>query len=328
MSPLRIVQGARAFARPARGTLVAIGNFDGVHRGHQALGQALVAQAEERALEPVVLTFHPHPSAVLGRAVRPTLTALTRKLELLTRQSAALHVVVEPFTLELAALEPEAFVQQVLVDALGAREVCVGDNFHFGRGRAGGVETLRALGARHGYEVWAQPLLADAQGPLSSSRVRDALASGDVAAATRLLGRPHSVEGLVEHGQGRGRTLGVPTANLGQLTEMLPAHGVYACVVDVLGDAGEPPVRALRTGVVNLGVRPTLEAGFSCEAHLFDWDAPLYGARLRVHLLERLREERRFDGVEALRAQLTLDLEAARAATAEVRPEPRAPGWY
>lgn len=305
---------------------MAIGNFDGVHRGHRAvLSQALAASRAE-GLRPVVLTFDPHPAVVVGRGALPALTSLERKLELLCRQGPELSVVVEPFTAELASTEPARFVTQLLVEQLRARVVLVGENFRFGRARAGDFALLEQLGRKHDFRALAAALERDAAGPVSSTRVRTALAAGDLAEVESLLGRPHALCGRVEQGQGRGRSIGVPTANLGGIAEAQPPHGVYAVLAD---ERRGGAFVALGGGVANFGVRPTLGAGPSFEVHLFDLDRDLYGRELRVHLLARLREERKFAGVEELRAQIARDMEQGRALTASRKPDPSALGaWY
>jgi riboflavin kinase/FMN adenylyltransferase len=312
--------------RPGAPSLVAIGNFDGVHRGHQAvLAQAAgVAAAERLAL--LVLTFDPHPATVVGRGVLPALTTLERKVELLCRARPELTVVVEPFTQQLAQTAPGDFVAALLVEQLAARVVLVGENFRFGRGRGGDFALLATLGQQFGFRALAATLERDEHGPISSTRIRGALSDGDLGEVTRLLGRPHALSGSVVAGQGRGRSIGVPTANLEAIGEARPPHGVYAVVVDE--QAGEG-FRKLAAGVANFGVRPTLDAGPSFEVHLFDTDRDLYGTVLRVHLLGRLREERKFSGVDELRAQIARDIEAARAITASCKPDPSAlPAWY
>ena len=307
-------------------SLVAIGNFDGVHRGHQAVLVEAVRTAQAAGLVPRVLTFDPHPAVVLGRGGLPALTSLPRKLELLGRQSSELEVVVEPFTLELAKTEPADFTRQLLVDALGAKVVLVGENFRFGRGRAGDFAKLLELGQEQGFRAQATSLQCDADGPVSSTRVRAALEAGKLDEVEALLGRPHALTGLVVPGQGRGRGIGVPTANLSEIAEALPPHGVYAVLVD---HQVEGAFVALGAGVANFGVRPTLGAGPSFEAHLFDTSLDLYGQELRVHLLGRLREERKFSGVDELRAQIARDIEVARDLTARRLPDPSALGaWY
>ena len=319
----RRVDGSTAFRAPEGGTLVVIGNFDGVHLGHRAVLESSSEEARALGLATVALTFDPHPSVVLGRPALPVLTTLDRKLELLGSIAPELTAVVEPFTTELSRWSPEQFAERVLHEHLRARIVVVGKNFRFGLGRAGDLSTLAELGERLGFSARAEPLRGDAKGPYSSSRVRAALAEGNLSECEEVLGRPHSLSGIVAHGAGRGRTIGVPTANLEAVPEALPPYGVYACVVDRLESGA---LRALARAVVNVGERPTLGAGFSVEAHLFDFDGDLYGQRLRLHLCARLREERRFDGIEALRAQIARDMAVAREATAGRRPTGAA--WY
>jgi riboflavin kinase/FMN adenylyltransferase len=317
---------SEAGLRPRSPALVAIGNFDGVHRGHQAVLAQAVRLASEERLTPVVLTFDPHPAVVVGRGAQPALTTLPRKLELLTRQSSALEVVVEPFTLELSQTEPAEFALRLLVQKLGARAVLVGEDFRFGRARYGDFAMLASLGAQHGFRACSAALEGDAAGAISSTRIRNALQNGDLAEVERLLGRPHALSGVVVPGQGRGRSIDVPTANLDRIAEALPPHGVYAVLVD--REQGEGFVR-VAGGVANYGVRPTLGAGPSFEVHLFDTALDLYGQGLRVHLLARLREERKFAGLPELRAQIARDIAAARAIAAARKPDPTALGaWY
>lgn len=305
-------------------SVVAIGNFDGVHRGHQALLGRAAAEARSLGLQPLALTFHPHPREVLGSAPRPPLTVIERKVALVRR--LGLDVEVEPFTLELSRLSPLEFAERVLVQRLSARVVLVGENFRFGRDRAGDLAELERLGARFGFQARAEPLVGDAEGLFSSTRAREAIARGDLAGAERCLGRPHSTVGTVVPGDGRGRTIGVPTANLADLVEVLPPHGVYACVVDRETKPGEGV--ALARGVANIGVRPTTAAGFAVEVHLLDFEGDLYGARLRVHWLWRLREERRFASLEALTAQIRDDIRTARELLSGRAPDPGAFGAW
>lgn len=334
--PPRVLHEARGLPAHPGGRVVVIGNFDGVHRGHQAVVARAAGDAARRGAELAVLTFEPHPAAVLGRDPPPRLTRLSRKVELLGGCGVEL-VVAQRFDPEFAALAPEDFVEHVLVSGLSAAQVVVGHDFRFGAKRAGDLDALRALGARArpgagGFDVDVQAVVGDEAGPYSSSRVRAALAASALDQARAILGRPHAVEGTVVAGDRRGRTIGFPTANLGHVIEALPANGVYAIAVDVprdpLGQAFEP----LATGVANVGVRPTMvgDPAPRLEAHLFDLeprDLDLYGRHLRVHLVARLREERRFDGLEALRAQIARDVEQARGATASLVRPPRG-GWF
>lgn len=304
-----------------------VGNFDGVHRGHRWVLERGLAEAAARDLEPLVLTFHPHPSEVLGRGSLPALTPVDRKVELLARLSPQLRVVVEPFTRELAAASPAEFAADLLQRELGARVVLVGENFRFGRGRAGDFATLCALGQSLGFEARAEALHADAGGVISSTRIRECIARGDVGGAAAMLGRPHALSGVVQHGDERARQLGVPSANLGSVAELLPALGVYAVLVDVLEPAG---FQRLGTGIANIGVRPTHGSGeVRAEAHVLDFSGELYGRTLRVHLVDRLRDERRFESIEALKAQLEDDKRAGAARLGGCAPEPGAGGaWH
>jgi riboflavin kinase / FMN adenylyltransferase len=292
----------RAFA-----SAVAVGNFDGVHRGHQALVGAAVARARTAGEAAVVLTFDPHPAAVLRPQAAPAaLTTLAQKQELV----AALGVdrlVVVPFDARLAALAPEAFATEVLQQSVGARHVVVGESFRFGRGRAGDPRALEELGRTRGFGVEVVPPVMEEGRPISSSRVREALAGGRVDEAQRLLGRPYFVDGVVVRGDARGRTLGFPTANLRPEPQILPARGVYAAQCR-LADGSE------RAAVVNVGERPTFGGGrVTLEAHLPGFDGDLYDARLRVSFHHFLRAEQRFASAEALVAQIRADVEAARA---------------
>lgn len=311
---------------PGQSSLVVIGNFDGVHRGHRAVIEAALSEAQASELCPLVLTFDPHPAEVLGGGSRPPLTVLDRKIDLIERLGSELKVVVEPFTLALSQFSPEQFARQFVVELLGARVVIVGDNFRFGHRRAGDLHTLVALGHELGFAAHASSLSGDAIGPYSSTRARAALASGDLAAVGAVLGRPHSLSGTVVQGAQRGRTIGVPTANLGGVAEALPPYGVYAVLVDRIREGQS---MAVGTGVANIGLRPTLDAGFSVEVHLFDFSEDLYGDSLRVHLVSHLREERKFAGLPELKAQIGQDIELARALLASARPDPLARGaWH
>jgi riboflavin kinase/FMN adenylyltransferase len=228
----------------------------------------------------------------------------------------ATDVAVEPFTMELASWTPEQFASDLLAKRLSTRAVVVGRNFRFGHKRAGDFDTLVALGSSHGFEAVAAEVAGDEEGPFSSTRVRDAIAAGEVERAAHVLGRPHALTGVVEHGDARGRTIGFPTANLGGVAEMLPAHGVYAVrVTREVAREGGSEAATTNGGVMNLGVRPTVDGmSLRIEAHLFDFDADLYGETLRVDLVARLRGERKFAGIDELKAQIAKDAETARKA--------------
>ncbi|MBX3271287.1 MAG: bifunctional riboflavin kinase/FAD synthetase [Sandaracinaceae bacterium] len=282
--------------------IVAPGNYDGVHLGHRAL--LATARDAARPGEPVtVLTFDPHPAVVLSPLRAPTPLTLIARREALLRRLGADVVEVVRFDKGFAAQSAEAFVADVLVRRLHARAVVVGPDFRFGKGRTGGVATLREAGLE-AREV--APVEHDGA-VVSSTRIRGALREGHVEDAARWLGRVHDVGGTVVRGDGRGRTIGVPTANLACEPVLLPADGVYAVVARVAGDD------AVLRGVANLGVRPTVGAGRSVEAHFFDFEGDLYDRDLRLGFVTRLRGEQRFDGLPALTRQIALDAARARA---------------
>lgn len=286
---------------------VAVGNFDGVHRGHQALVASAVAAAAAAEGTPVVLTFDPHPARVISPETAPTaLMTVAQKSAALER--AGVHAMaVLPFTADVAGATPEEFVERVLHRALGAEAVVVGANFRFGRGRAGDVGDLRRHGESLGIRVVEVPPVVVLGDRVSSSRIREALARGDTRAAAALLGRPYWIEGRIVSGDGRGRTLGIPTANLDPENETLPALGVYAAWC--WPGRVQPGIPA----VVNVGRRPTFGGrSVSVEAHLLDYAGDLYGQPMSLAFVTRIRAERTFSGAEALVAQIREDFLAAR----------------
>lgn len=296
-------------APPWAAAAIAIGNFDGVHRGHRALIERTRELARAHQARAIALTFHPHPGAVLTtKAAPPMLTSLERRLELLA--DAGLDaVVVEPFTQELAGLSASAFVDSVLIGALGARAIIVGYDFSYGAGRIGTTETLRAHGNRAGIEVDVLPQVEVGGEIASSTRVRGYLREGDLAGAGRLLARPWDVDGVVIHGAKRGREIGVPTANIQPDTELLIAPGIYAVTLSV---EGGPPLPA----VASLGTNPTFvqQGGLVLEVHVLDWAGDLYDKRVRTTFVARLREERTYPSVDTLLVQIRQDIVDARAA--------------
>lgn len=307
-----------SLAPPSGRALVVIGNFDGVHRGHQALLRDAAVLAASRGLRPVALTFHPHPALALGRTPPPLLTSLPRKVELIEAiEGFSVHV--EAFDERFAAQSTEGFADQILVGRLDAALVLVGQDFRFGRGRSGDFSELARLGDKLGFEAQHHALVGDDQGRWSSTRIRASLGQGDLADAERMLGRPHMLSGEVVHGDARGHTIGFATCNLGQVPEALPPNGVYAVRVDrELAEAPRMIARSgerLALGVANVGTRPTVDASgvVRVEVHLFDLDQDLYGARLRVHLIDRVRDEMKFSGLDELKAQIARDAAEARA---------------
>jgi len=304
---MRVVRHLTPGDRPFRSAVVALGNFDGLHLGHRAIMQRTLALAAERDGAPIAFTFHPHPIAVLAPARAPAMiTSLAGRLDGLRAVGLA-GVVVQRFTRRFAALEPERFVRDVLIDALGASAVVVGYNVTFGRERRGTPELLAALGRELGFDVAIVPPVAVGEHTVSSSAVRRLLGAGDVMKAAVLLGRPHMLVGRVRTGERRGATIGFPTANVFPRGGLLPPDGVYAVRVGI----GEEP--ATRPGVANLGTNPTFGAvGRRLETHLLDFAGDLYGARLRIAFVERLRAEKRFPSVHELVAQIHDDALAAR----------------
>ena len=290
------------------GAAVAIGNFDGVHVGHRALIRRARELADAHGAIAAALTFDPHPSAVLApTGGPPMLTSLARRIELLG-EAGADAVVVEPFTRELAGLAPSAFVDDVVLGALRARAIVVGYDFTYGQARAGTPDALRAHGNRAGVEVAVVAPVDVAGEVASSSRVRAHLADGELAAAERLLGRRWDVDGVVVHGAKRGRALGIPTANIRPDADLPLAPGIYAVTLSVEG--GAP-----RAAVASLGTNPTFVAGggLVLEVHVLDFDGDLYDRRVRTGFAARLRDEARFDSIDALIAQIHRDIAAARA---------------
>ena len=293
-----------------RETVVTVGTFDGVHLGHRDVLARLVARGRETGSRTVLVTFEPHPLEVVNPAAAPPLlTVGEEKLELLA-ESGIDYVLVMPFTPELSRHTPAQFVDVVLRNRARMGELLIGYDHGFGRGRAGDVEVLQELGARDGFRVEVvPPFAADAGRPISSTSIRRAVAGGDLYRAALALGRMYSVSGLVRLGDQRGRLLGYPTINLGLPSprKLLPPEGVYAVRVQTpQGPFG---------GMMNLGPRPTFaDPSLSLEVHLFDADANLYGAHVRIEFVARLRDTMRFSGADALMAQLARDEEGARRA--------------
>ncbi len=299
------------------GSAVTIGAYDGVHLGHRALIARTRDAAGRLGCASAVVTFDRHPASVVRPQSAPRiLTDLDQKLELLASTGVDVTVVVH-FDHERAAEEPDQFVREVLVGILRSRAVVVGEDFHFGRDRAGNVAMLRSLGDGLGFEVDGFGLLAQSGAVVSSTRIRALIAAGDVEGAAGLLGRPHQVRGSVVPGDARGRKLGFPTANVSVAANVaVPADGVYAAWY--AGDDG-----ARRGACVSVGRRPTFydDAGGSLvEAHVLDFTGDLYGQRARVEFLARQRGQERFDSVDDLVAQMRVDVEQARRRLAVAAP--------
>jgi riboflavin kinase/FMN adenylyltransferase len=286
-----------------RDTVITVGTFDGVHRGHRDVVERLVARARALKVPSVLVTFDPHPLEIVNPAAAPLLlTTHDEKLEVLA-ETGIDYMAVVPFTPNLALYSAEAFVELVLRRCFRMRELLIGYDHGFGRQRAGNVNVLRTLGERDGFRVEVVDAVSTAEGQsVSSTSIRRAIAGGDLARAAESLGRPYSVSGKVIPGAQRGRTIGFPTINLGPPPprKLLPPEGVYAVRVQT--------PRGPRGGMMNLGPRPTFgDAATSLEAHLFDAAGDFYGAQVRIDFVERLRETRKFASVEELKTQLAQD---------------------
>lgn len=302
---MRIVQGLETYPSDAPPAAVALGVFDGVHLAHRAILATGVARARAAAIQALACTFDPHPAQVLQPESAPVPISTPRERLELIAQAGVDATVVLAFTPGLAAVEAEAFVKDVLVDRLRARDVVVGYNHRFGRGARGDARLLQALAERLGFRAHVVPPLMTDGVPVSSTEIRSALKAGDLERAARYLGRFYAIMGDVVQGAGRGRTLGFPTANLRPDRELLIPPGVYAGRMQVEGES--------HSAVVNIGVRPTFgEQTLVVEAHVLDFSASLYGRVVRLGFVSRIREERRFPGLDALRAQIGRDIEAAR----------------
>ncbi len=290
-----------------RGAYLAVGSFDGVHRGHRCLLEKMIAAAREDGAPSVVLTFFPHPRAVLGSSPFRYLAPLEERLKLLEQLSLD-AVIPQTFDRTFSEIPVAAFLQSLKIH-LGLRSLWCGPSFSIGYRREGTVDYLTNHSIESGYALYVVPPLTDAEGPVSSSRIRAALAQGDTVKAAALLGRRFTLSGKVIHGAGRGRKLSVPTANLEIWTEMvLPAHGVYATWAVLEGKR--------RQSVTSIGVRPTFADGnpptVTVETHILDFDGDLYGATLEVEFVRRLREERRYPDLDSLALQMTEDIDQTR----------------
>jgi riboflavin kinase/FMN adenylyltransferase len=324
---LRVIRNPGPRSSYPRGAVLAIGNFDGVHRGHAALIGQVRERARAEGRPSAVLTFEPHPRSVFFPASAPfRLTPFRVKERELDRLGVAL-LFVQHFDRAFAAKSAEAFIEEVLVAAVGASHIFVGYDATFGAGRRGTPEVLRARGERYGFGVTVlDPVRGADAGLYSSTHIRELLKAGKPREAAVALGRHWEIDGRVAEGDRRGRTIGFPTANLGLGEYLRPAFGVYA--VRVSGDGPDDPLAGrLVGGVANIGLRPTVGGLVPrLEAHLFDTDCDLYGRHLRVALVEFIRPERKFAGLDALKAQIAEDAARARALLAAVPAEPPH-GW-
>lgn len=296
-----------ALARGGLPCAVTIGNFDGVHRGHQAMFTRLKAAATERGLPTAVMTFEPHPREVFTREQAPArLTSLREKIELF-KSHAIDRVVLARFSRRFANLSAEEFIERILMTGIQARWILVGDDFRFGAKRAGDFVLLKQCGAARGFEVESLPSVLAGGVRVSSTAVREALAQGELALAAQFLGRPYSISGRVVHGDKLGHALGYPTANIQMKHNKPPLSGIFA--VELCGIDG-----CRLPGVASLGVRPTVKqnGAATLEVHVFDFHERIYGAHVRVDFLHKLRDEEKFPDLPALIAQIARDVADAK----------------
>ncbi len=310
---MEFVRGTGRLSRPLKRPVLTIGNFDGVHLGHRAILEIVVDRARSLGGEAILLTFEPHPRKIVQPDRPPSLLAtLEQKAELL--DAAGIDVlIVESFDLEFAQTPPEVFVNEYIQRRIAPTEVYVGYDFHFGRDREGSMRLLAETGPRLGFSVTVIPEITMGERDVNSTRIRDLLGTGQVKEAAELLGRPFSVRGSIVEGMKRGRGMGFPTANLAPDNEMLPHAGVYICAVRFLDD-GDPGRGEVIPAVTNLGYRPTFDDQRSlvAEAHLMDFSGDLYGRKVDLDFLERLRPEQKFESIDELKVQIGRDVDTAR----------------
>lgn len=303
---MQIIRNLQNLKPHHHGCVATIGNFDGVHLGHQAVLGQLAEKADKLNLPLTVVTFEPQPQEVFRpEQAPPRLTRFREKVQAL-RRYAVDRVLVLRFNKTFSQQSPDAFIQNLLVNGLGVRYLVIGDDFRFGKDRAGDFAMLKAAGRQHGFEVVNMHTFMLDDQRVSSTRVREALAEGDLNEAEKLLGRTYRMSGRVAHGDKKGRTIGFPTANIHLHRIATPLRGVFA--VELFGLEGEP-----LPGVANLGTRPTVGGMRTLlEVHLFDFEGDIYGRHVHVDFLRKLRDERRFGSFDELKAQIQRDAEQAR----------------
>ncbi len=293
-------------------TVVTLGNFDGVHLGHRALFQKVIQAAERLNASSAVFTFEPHPLKLLAPERAPLLINTAAEKRQLISQSGIDLLVEEPFTSEFSSISPDEFVANILIKTLQVKAVVVGYDYAFGHKRSGTVEFLQSFGRQSGFEVEVMAPVRSGEILYSSTNIRKLVTAGHVSAVTDLLGRYFSLEGIVVPGDRRGRQLGYPTANIETEKELLPAAGVYAVQIEYADGCYD--------GVASLGVRPTFgENAPSIEVHFLDFSGNLYGRRLRVHFVERIRDEKKFENLSSLADAIRSDVEKSRAILAHHR---------
>jgi len=302
---MKVIRSVQDIQKPLHNPVMTIGNFDGVHRGHKVLFRRVVDWAKKLGGQSVVMTFDPHPLQVLAPSRGPDfITSHGKKLELIEAEGIDVTIVI-PFSTDFAQISAHDFVKDLLVDRIGIKGIVVGYDYRFGRNREGDIRLLRDLGGRYGFQVEMVSGI-ELEGTLvSSTAIRQLIRDGDIREAERLLGRPYEIVGRVVKGRERGRLLGFPTANVDIQKQVPPKPGVYAVEVDIDGET--------YMGAANFGWNPTFgDPTPSLEVHVLDFDGNLYGKEIAVRFIERIRDERRFSGPEALVAQIHQDVETVR----------------
>jgi riboflavin kinase/FMN adenylyltransferase len=308
------IQGLNDICRPFKRAVITIGNFDGVHIGHQALFYEVIERAHAIDGTSIAITFEPHPLRVLKKnASPPLITMFEQKVELIERSGIDVLISI-PFTLEFAAISAQSFVEDLLLRKIGMKAIVVGEDYAFGKNREGNIEMLNAMAPRLGFEVIVTGMIRTIQGTLeriSSTAIRDLVQAGEMPHACRMLGRHFQIRGTVVAGRDRGgKLLGFPTANLKLEGELCPKAGIYAVTVEAQG--------RLLQGVANIGYSPTFDdRQFTVEVHILDFNEIIYGQRLRVNFLKRIRDEIKFPSLAALKEQIAADVETARRVLAE-----------
>ncbi len=304
-----IIERTEDIKKPFHRAVVTIGNFDGVHIGHQSLFHQVVQKAEAIGGTSIAITFEPHPLRVLTKDQQPPLITLYEQKKELIATTDLDALICLPFTPEFAALSARAFIADLLVSRIGMQAIIVGQDYSFGRHREGNIELLQTLGAELNYEVMVADWITAAHGSkgrISSTRIRELVMDGRLNEARQLLGRHYQIRGTVIEGRNRGgKLLGFPTANIQLHDELCPQTGIYAVTIDLEGQ--------MLQGVANIGYSPTFDDHvFTVEVHILDFDADIYGRKIKVNFLERIRDEKKFNSLDDLSSQIRKDIEVAR----------------
>jgi riboflavin kinase/FMN adenylyltransferase len=300
-----LITDLKEITTPFAKSVITLGNFDGLHLGHQELIRKVIRRAKETEASSIVVTFRPHPMKILAPEKCPPLISIyEEKIKLFEKLGIDVLVKI-PFTLEFAKMSPGDFVKEILCDTLGAKEIFVGFNYRFGRGREGNIATLKALGERLGFTVREVEQVSLSGEVISSTKIRNLLREGDVEHAAELLGRTYTISGIVVRGDGRGKELGFPTANIAPKHSIIPAHGVYAVRLFVRD--------RFYDGIANIGMRPTFDKNvLTVEVHVFDFNEDIYGEDISLYFIGKIRDEKKFGSADELIHQIRTDVGIAR----------------